>query len=127
MRTIIACLMLALPLALHANEPTSPEKFFLVQFTLGEAWVADKAPNEQAHFAEHSANLKRLRTEGKLLLGGRYADKGIIIVKGASEQEVRAEIEKDLSVVKGTFNAVVHPFAPFYDGCVERPRSSKAP
>ena len=122
MRTIAACLMLALSLALLANEPAPPEKFFLVQFTVGDAWVAEKAPHEQAHFAEHSANLKRLRTAGKLLLGGRYADKGIIIVKGASEQEVRAEIDKDLSVAKGTFTAVVHPFAPFYDGCVERPK-----
>jgi len=122
MRTILACLMLALPLSLHANEPVQPEKFFLVQFTVGPAWVPDKAPHEQAHFAEHSANLKRLRTEGKLLLGGRYADKGIIIVRGSSESEVRAELDQDPSVAKGTFIAVVYPFAPFYDGCVERPK-----
>src|SRR5687768_6139608 len=71
MRTVVACLMLALPFAVLANEPAPPEKFFLVQFTVGEAWAAEKAPHEQAHFAEYSANLKRLRTEGKLVLGGR--------------------------------------------------------
>ncbi len=96
------------------------ERLFLVQFTVGEKWVKEKAPQEQAFFAEHSANLKRLRTEGKLLLGGRYSDKGVILVKAASEEAVQKEIQQDPSVAHGTFVAAIYPFAPFYDGCVER-------
>ncbi|MEK6373432.1 MAG: YciI family protein [Acidobacteriota bacterium] len=120
MRIMAACLVLGLSFSARAEEPVAADKLFLVQFTVGEAWVKEKAPHEQAYFAEHSANLKRLRTEGKLLLGGRYSDKGIIIVKAASEEAVRAEIDQDPSVTKGTFTAVVYPFGPFYDGCVER-------
>lgn len=120
MKIVVAWLLLSLPLSVLADEPPQVEKHFLVEFTTGEAWVAEKPAHEQAYFAEHSANLKRLRSEGKLILGGRYSDKGIIIVKGASADAVRAEIDKDLSVANGTFKAVVHPFSPFYDGCVER-------
>jgi uncharacterized protein YciI len=114
MKIIVACLVLGLSFSARADE------LFLVQFTVGEAWVKEKAPHEQAYFAEHSANLKRLRTEGKLLLGGRYSDKGIIIVKAASEDAARAEIDRDPSVLNRTFTAAVHRFGPFYDGCVER-------
>src|SRR5687767_7636179 len=116
MRIIALSLLLALSFAVHADE----EKLFLVQFTVGEAWVKEKAPQEQAYFAEHSANLKRLRTEGKLLLGGRYSDKGMIIIKAASVEAVQREIDQDPSVANRTFTAAIHPFAPFYDGCVER-------
>ena len=117
---VVTALLLALTVAAQAEEPAAGEKLFLVQFTVGEAWVKEKPPHEQAYFAEHSANLKRLRTEGKLLLGGRYSDKGIVILRGASEEDVRAEIDKDLSVQERTFTAVVYPFGVFYDGCVER-------
>lgn len=120
MRSLIACVIVASSLGLHAETPPAAEKLFLVQFTVGDAWSKEKAPAQQPYFAEHSANLKRLRTEGKLLLGGRYSDKGIIIVRGASEEAVRAEIDQDPSVVNHTFNAVVYPFGTFYDGCVER-------
>ena len=112
----IALLLTVFALSAAADD----ERLFLVQFTVGEKWVKEKAPNEQAFFAEHSANLKRLRTEGKLLLGGRYSDKGVIIVKAASEEAVQREIQQDPSVSHGTFVAAVFPFAPFYDGCVER-------
>ena len=120
MRVIVVCLLFALSGFVRAQEPIATEKFFLVQFTVGEAWVKEKPPHEQAYFADHSANLKRLRTEGKLLLGGRYSDKGIIIVKAASEEAVRAEIDRDPSVANRTFAVAIHPFAPFYDGCIER-------
>jgi uncharacterized protein YciI len=119
MRSLIAWLILA-SFAVHAETPPAGEKLFLVQFTVGDAWAKEKAPQEQAYFAEHSANLKRLRTEGKLLLGGRYSDKGILIVRGPSEEAVRADIDQDPSVVNHTFNAAVYPFGTFYDGCVER-------
>src|SRR5688572_4840252 len=118
MRIVLACALLISTFAVGAEEPAATERLFLVEFTVGEKWVKEKAPHEQAYFAEHSANLKRLRTEGKLLLGGRYSDKGIIIVKLASEEEVRAEIWKDLSVANKTFTASIYPFGPFYDGCV---------
>jgi uncharacterized protein YciI len=120
MRIVIACLLVALSSStVRAEEPPAADKHFVVQFTVGPAWVEGKAPNEQAYFADHSANLKRLRAEGKLLLGGRYSDKGIIIVTGPSEEAVRAEIEKDPSVRNGTFVAAIHPFSAFYTGCVE--------
>jgi uncharacterized protein YciI len=94
---------------------------YLVQFTTGPAWVADKPPHEQQHFASHSANLKRLRTEEKLVLGARYSDRGVVILRAASEAEARAALDADESVRAGVFQAEIFEFRPFYDGCVSRP------
>lgn len=41
---------------------------------------ANKQPNEQPWFKEHSANLSKLRKDGVIKAGARYADKGIIVV-----------------------------------------------
>jgi uncharacterized protein YciI len=119
MRLVTAVVLLLL-CTFAADADGKDEQFFIVEFTIGEAWVKEKPANQQPYFAEHSANLKRMRAEGRLLVGGRFSDKGLLVVKGRSLEEVRAEVGKDASVANKTFNAVVYPFAPFYDGCVER-------
>lgn len=97
--------------------PAAPApRLFAVTFTTGPAWDAAKPPAEQAHFREHSANLARLRREGLLLLGARYADKGLIILRAESEEAVRAQLVPDPSVAAGVFHAQVDAFNPFYHG-----------
>jgi uncharacterized protein YciI len=108
-----------------APPATSPpsQRLYLVEFTVGPAWVADKPPHEQLHFRGHSDNLRRLRTEGLLVLGARYSDKGIVVLKAASEEEARAQVQRDPSVEAGVFRSAVFEFRPFYDGCVAQPGS----
>ena len=97
------------------------KKTFIAIFSLGPAWNKDKPAHEQAHFKEHSANLKRLRQEKKLLVGARYSDKGMIIIEAANEEEARAQVENDPMVVNGLFHLELYPFNAFYKGCIENP------
>lgn len=113
--TVVLACALAAPQA--APAPPSGDVFALV-FRTGPGWDKAKAPGEQPFFAEHSKNLRELRAEGRLLVGGRFSDLGLVLVRAASEAEARALVERDPSVKNGTFQAEVHPFRAFMPGCV---------
>jgi len=92
---------------------------FAVEIRTGPGWDANKPPQEQAQFREHSAHLRRLRDEGHILLGARYADKGLLVVVAADAAAVRALFDADPSMKAGTFVYALHPFSVFYGGCVQ--------
>jgi uncharacterized protein YciI len=96
------------------------EKLFIVHFSTGENWRNDKPANEQKHFEHHSKNLQALRADNKLLLGARYADKGMIIIKAANEAEAMTFVARDSSVINKVFKVELHEFKPFYGGCIEK-------
>ena len=106
------------PNATTATLPSPPEKLFLVVFSLGPAWVAGKPPPEQTGFREHGANLRRLREAERIAMGARYADKGMIVLRAASEAAARAELEADPGVVAGIFTFDVNELRVFYPGMV---------
>lgn len=95
---------------------------FAVEFRLGAKWDASKKPHEQAYFREHSANLKRLRDDGRLVMGARYADKGFVLLAAVSQAEAQGWIEADPAVQNQMFAYDIHPFQVFYAGCVELPK-----
>jgi uncharacterized protein YciI len=104
--------------------PTVPDGLqpFAVEFRTGPAWQADKPPNEQAHFREHSANLKRLRDAGLLVLGARLDERGFIVIAAADEAAARAEIDLDPSVKAGVFRYQIAPLQVFYGGSLPAAR-----
>lgn len=89
---------------------------FAVDIRTGPGWDPAKPPQEQAFFKEHSANLRRMREAGLLVMGARYADKGLVIVAAASVADVKAQMDQDPSIAAGTFAYEVHPFNVFYGG-----------
>ena len=101
------------------DSAAAKKTLFIAIFSLGPSWQADKPAHEQAYFKEHSANLKKLRAEKKILVGARYADKGAIIIAAANEQEARAMVEHDPMVANKVFNLELHQFNPFYKGCID--------
>ena len=104
-----------------AAPPPSPNAtgdVYALVFRTGPSWDKAKPPAEQAFFADHSKNLRDLRVEGRLLLGGRFSDQGLVLVRAASVDEARALVDRDPSVKNGTFQAEVHPFRAFMPGCV---------
>jgi hypothetical protein len=125
MRSPALLLVLALACAsvlTHAATPATPTaKLFAVTLTTGPAWDAAKPANEQKLFKEHSANLARLRTEGLSVIGGRYGDKGLLLVRAPDEAAVRAELAKDPSITAGTFQATVEEYRPFQHGDTRPP------
>jgi uncharacterized protein YciI len=117
--------------ALHAvAQPASPasgveadQRLFAVEIRTGPTWDPAKPPGEQAFFREHSAHLKRLRDAGHIVMGARYADKGLVVFTAKSSPDVNALMEQDPSMAAGTFVYQVHDFNVFYAGTLQpRPR-----
>jgi uncharacterized protein YciI len=103
------------------DKPTDSLPLFAVEVRVGPKWDSSKALHEQALFREHSANLKRLRDAGSLILGARYSDIGLIILAADSEASARAMIDADPSIAAGTFTYAIHSFNVFYSGTVRSP------
>ena len=55
----------------QSPSPSAPTKLFAIEIKTGTSWDAAKPAHEQAFFREHSANLKKLRDQGSLVLGAR--------------------------------------------------------
>lgn len=117
-------LALALFVATASAQATPAPLLWAVEITTGPGWDAAKPPGEQAHFREHSAHLKRLRDEGRIVLGARYADKGLLVLQAATADEAHALLREDPSIRAGTFAYALHEFRVFYGGAVQpRPRA----
>ena len=93
---------------------------FAVEFRTGPAWNPALPPGQQAYMREHSANLKKLRDEGRIRIGARYGEVGLVVLEAATIDEARAWIEADPAVKSGTFRFELHPFGVFYGGTVQR-------
>jgi hypothetical protein len=90
------------------------DTLFVVHFSTGSAWDTTKAPNEQAGFAEHSANLKKLRSDGLILFGGRYEEFGMIILRDSTLESATRLLESDPGVSSGLFRYRIAPIRVFY-------------
>ncbi len=93
---------------------------FAVEFRTGAHWNAALPPGQQAFMREHSANLKKLSDEGRIRVGARYGEVGLMVLEAASIDEARAWIEADPAVKAGTFRFDIHPLAVIYGGSVSR-------
>ena len=98
--------------------PPDAQLLFAVEFRTGPRWDHAKPAHEQAHFREHSANLKKLRDGGHLLLGARYSDKGFLVMTGTSAAAVKELLDADPAVQNQTFAFDLHDFRVFHAGCV---------
>lgn len=96
--------------------PPPPPPLFAVEIRIGEKWDAGKPPHEQAHFKEHSSNLRRLRERGVLQVGLRYADTGFIVLSAPTEADARALLDEDPSFAARIFRYSISPLNVFYGG-----------
>jgi uncharacterized protein YciI len=101
-----------------AEPPAVEPRLYAVEIRVGPKWDAAKPAGEQAYFREHSANLRKLREGGQLVLGARYGDKGLVVVSAPSAEAARALIDADPSIAHGTFSYELHEFRVFYPGAV---------
>lgn len=99
-------------------------KLFAIEMKTGTSWDAAKPAHEQAFFREHSANLKKLRDQGSLVLGARYSDKGLVVLEATSADEAHAMMKQDTSVQARIFAYELHDFNVFYGGTVQ-PKARK--
>ncbi|HKO35404.1 MAG TPA: hypothetical protein VJV21_02920 [Pyrinomonadaceae bacterium] len=119
--TIVLCSCLSL--AQSADRPlqqtAQAKQYFIAIFSRGTAWDDAKPANEQIGFKDHSENLRRLRAEKRIAIGGRYGDKGMVIVEATSEDDARSLFAADVMVSKKTFTLELQQFRPFYKGSIE--------
>lgn len=99
-------------------QPAPAAGLFAVEFRTGANWNRELPAHEQPGFGEHSANLRRLREQGKLVVGARYGDTGLVVLSADSEAQARAWIEADASVRNGVFAYELHAMRVFYPGCL---------
>lgn len=124
---LLVTALLSMAAAIHAQEAQRAPDTFVVLFRVGPAWDPAKPPSEQRHFAAHSANIAALKKEDRLVLGGRFSDVGLVLIRAADEEEARALIQRDPSVAEGTFKFEIHPWSTFSAGCLEAPRRAASP
>jgi len=122
MKFIITMALVCFSSITYAQNLTPTDSLYIVTYTTGPTWDADKEPGEQQFFKEHSANLSKLRKEGVIKAGARYAEKGIIIITAKSSLIAKEIIFNDPAVVNKLFVADVQKLQVFYDGCLERPK-----
>ena len=109
-----------LALAQSPTPTAQPAKqYFIAIFSKGPAWDESKPANEQTGFKEHSDNLRRLRTDKRISIGGRYGEKGMVIVEARTEAEARTLFASDLMLEKKTFALELYEFRPFYRGSID--------
>jgi hypothetical protein len=89
---------------------------FAVRLTTGPAWDATKSPNEQAGMREHSANIARLRREGLLVLGARFGEVGLLVLRVPDAATAQSQFDPDPTIAAGVFKFQVDAFAPFAHG-----------
>ena len=99
----------------QSTEPGQPNpELFAVRFTTGPNWDETRPANEQEHFRDHSANLSQLRKQGRIVLGARYGEVGLVVLKARSIEEARSFIDRDPSIKAGIFRYSVDEFNVFY-------------
>ena len=112
--------LVILVLTSFSGRKNQDQKLFIVIYTPGENWNNSKQPQDQDYFNFHSKRLQNYRKEGKILLGARYSNKGMIIMPAETEDEIKKIVFADSAVLAKTFNAEVFPYNVFYDGCIKR-------
>lgn len=117
-----AMFFILLPVFLFAQDvqkKAPPLRYTAALFSRGDSWDSTKTPNEQPYFSQHGKNLKRLKEEGKIAIGARFGEFGMVVFKSDNAEEVRSFFSNDSLVLMKYLKMELHPFNPFYKGCIE--------
>lgn len=119
--TIMFCLMMLFisKSSFSQSAKTDSIKYFIVLYSVGEAWDTTKQFYEQKHFEDHSDFLGNLRKNKKIPIGARYSDKGMIILKAKNESDAIKIMEGDVSVKNKLFRFELNEMDVFYEGCLD--------
>jgi len=89
-------------------------QLYVVHFSTGPSWNDALPANEQTAFAEHSANLNRLRREGIIQFGARYGEFGMVFLQAESLSAAATIIENDPGVQANIFVFQIDELNVFY-------------
>ncbi|MCD6065947.1 MAG: hypothetical protein K0S33_773 [Bacteroidetes bacterium] len=106
MKKIICVLLLLIVCKSHAQK-AEERSYFVVLYTISAGWDTTKQFHEQVFAAEHSDYLSKLRKEKTIVMGARYSDTGMIIIKAKNETEAREITGKDPAIQNNLFKTQV--------------------
>ena len=111
-----------------AMQASQKPALFAVRFQPGAGWDKSKPPAEQTGFASHSANLQRLRRDGRVVLGGRFADLGLIVVSASDLAAAREFFTADETIAAKVFSIQIDQWSTIFEGCtsVQRARQVRS-
>jgi uncharacterized protein YciI len=120
LRTLLCALATTLMVSASAAAAQAPDSasLFAVTFTTGPSWDQTKSAGEQQYMREHSRNLFRLRDEGRIAMGSRFGEYGLIVVRAASLDAARALFGTDPAVANGVFTMQIDAWLTLFDGCI---------
>lgn len=105
------------PGRLAAQAPAeTPPPLWAVRLTVGPAWDAARAPNDQTGMREHSANIARMRAEGVLVVGARFGELGLLVLRVPDEEAVRTQLAPDPAIQGGVFEVRIDRWSGFAHG-----------
>lgn len=117
---IATILLLAGALTAFAEEPAAPAPppnmavYYLALLHRGSAWTPEPTPEVQRLLEGHMANIQRLAAEGKLILGGPFADDGdllgLFLLQAGSLKEAQELCDSDPAVKAGRLRVELHPW-----------------
>lgn len=67
--------------AMPDSATIADDSLYVVLYTLGPNWDTTKQTHEQTGFRAHSSRLRDLRAAKILVMGARYSDTGMIVIK----------------------------------------------
>ena len=114
--SVVALAQTPSPVPAPPSPATAPPRLYAVRLSTGPSWDAAKSPNDQTGMKEHSANLARLRREGTLVLGARFGELGLLVLRVPDEAAVRTQLAPDPTVASGVFKVQIDVFSPFAHG-----------
>jgi uncharacterized protein YciI len=103
-----------------ASVPAPALRLFAVEIRTGPQWVSALPPGQQPLMREHSANLRKLREEGRIRVGARYGEVGLIVIEAATIDEARAWMDADPAMRAGVFRYEIHPLGVIFPGTLAR-------
>jgi hypothetical protein len=116
-----AVVLAAIPTRSAGRQGAPPaDSLYALVFTRGPAWDGERTVGQQPGMREHSANLNRLRAEERIVLGGRFGDYGLILLRVRDRQEAMGLLAPDSATARGVFRAELSPWYTIYDGSVSR-------
>jgi uncharacterized protein YciI len=123
----LVCVLVLRGADLHVSQATAAAAppsmqsatLFAVRFQPGAGWNKSKPPTDQTGFASHSANLQRLRRDGRIVLGGRFADLGLVVITAADATAARESFSADETIAAKVFTIQIDPWSTIFDGCTK--------
>lgn len=84
---------------------TARKYAIMVRWKFGPAWVERRSVRDQPFWMEHAAFMDEIFDDGKVVLGGPFADGtgSMVIFQGLAQEEVASLIAKDPFVTQGVF------------------------